>query len=159
MFHPNSPLDSDDSDGSQQGRGEPWQETRQTLLSTVLERRRTRHCCHGIVQLLEDRLKVQDTIPKSLPELGAAGAEIVVGYRNEPAVLPDLPAGWELTRLEIGLKPPKPVVEALRTKFTVNSHLDYLGPNVFIVLQRAGGEAIEDSMKHPENFESWNGGR
>ncbi len=156
MFHPNSPLDSDDS---QQCRGEPWQKARRTLLSTVLSRRKTCHCCHSIVQLLEDRLKDQDIILKSLPELGAADAELVVGYRNEPALRPDLPR-WELTRLEIALKLPKPVVEALRIKFAVSSHLDDFGPNVFIVLQSAdnGGETMEGSMKYREDFGSWNGG-
>jgi hypothetical protein len=36
MFHPNSPVDSDDS---YQPRGEPWQESRKTPLGNILDNR------------------------------------------------------------------------------------------------------------------------
>jgi hypothetical protein len=157
MFHPNPPPDSDDDSRGRES--EAWQKTKSISLSTVLGRRETCRCCRNITQLLEDRLKAQDTIPRSLLELGDAEAEVVVGYRNELALRPDRP-GWELTRLEIGLKLPEAVVEALRTKFGVSSHLDILGPNVLVVLQRADneGETMEKALHYRKDFDDWSWG-
>lgn len=110
-------------------------------------------CCN-ITKLLEHRLENQNTIPNSLAEFGAADAEIIVSYDNEPALRPDF-SGWELTRLAIALKLPPTVVEALRTKFGVSCNLDVIGPNTFILLQSVnsdetrGGDWAED---YPENL-------
>ncbi|KAK4158895.1 HET-domain-containing protein [Cladorrhinum sp. PSN259] len=156
MFHPNSPLDSDDSDYRQRRRDTSWQNARRIQLTSILDRQETCVFCRSLVQLFEDRLADQDTIPKLLTELGAAGAEVSVGYRTEPACRRDLP-DWELTRLEIALKLPEPILEALRTKFGVSSHLDFLGPNVFIVLQSADNEhaTMEDSIECRGDFANW----
>ncbi|KAF9773357.1 hypothetical protein IL306_008853 [Fusarium sp. DS 682] len=155
MFHPNSPLDSDGSDYRQLRCDTSWQNAL-TQLTFILDRLETCIFCGSLIQLFEDRLANQDTIPKLLSELGAAGAEVSVGYRTEPACRQDLP-DWELTRLEIALKLPEPIVEALRTKFGVSSQLDSLGPNVFIVLQSADSEQakMEDSIACRGDFANW----
>jgi hypothetical protein len=156
MFHPNSPLDSDDSDYRQRRRDTSWQHARRAQLTPILDRQETCVFCASLVQLFEDRLADQDTIPKLLSELGAAGAEVSVGYRTEPACRQDLP-DWELTRLEIALILPELIVEALRTKFGMNSRLDVLGPNILIVLQSANNEqaTMEDSMACRGDFANW----
>lgn len=59
--------------------------------------------------------------------------------------------------MEIALKLPKPIVEALRTKFGMSSQLDYLSPNVFIVLQSTDNEqaTMEDSIACRGDFATW----
>jgi len=88
MFHPNTHLGSNNS---QQFRSEPWQIARRILLSFVLDRRKTCHCCHSTLQLLDHGLKVQNTILKSLPELRAVDAELILGYCNKSALRSNLP--------------------------------------------------------------------
>jgi hypothetical protein len=160
MFYPNSyedPEDFEDLEDPHELCRESWQKERQITLSTVLDGQQV-PCdfCRSIVQLLEDRLKEQDTIPNSLQELGAEGAVLVVDYRSEPALRPNFP-DWELTRLQVLLKLPKPMQEALRTKDAVNwrSYWGDSGPNVFIVLQSAEAETIEESIEYREDFASW----
>jgi hypothetical protein len=149
MFYPNESSLDDEGKSLRPA----WQSPPKIPLSAVLDRKVTCHCCKSVVQLLEDRLQNQDIISKSLPELAAADAMLHWGYRTEPACRPDHP-DWELTRLEISLKLPQPVVGALRAKFGVRSFLDVLGPNVFVVLQHADYtvRTIEDSMEGNDDY-------
>jgi hypothetical protein len=95
-------------------------------------------------------------IVDSLRELGAADAKVVVGYRTEPAARPDLP-NWKLTRLEIALKLPEAIIDAMRRRFGVDSYMDSLGPNVFVVLQDvyASTKTLKQSIRYREDFASW----
>lgn len=152
MFHPNAPVDSDDP---YQSREELWQKSRQTTVTAILENQTSCKFCGYIVQLFEDRIHNQDVLLQSLQELGAAGAKVSVGYRNEPACNPNL-MDWELTRLEVALKLPEAAVTRLRERFGVDPHLDN-GPNLFVVLQSAGegGKTLQESMDRSEDFASW----
>ncbi|CAG7557796.1 unnamed protein product [Fusarium equiseti] len=56
------------------------------------------------------------------------------------------------------LKLPESVVESLRIKFGQSSKLDFTGPNIFILLQRANNKraTMGDSMECLADFANWN---